>query len=214
MDAPRGRKGSLALNTLDRQATASKRRRLVPVAQTGGSQIHPAMAGQMATFKLTGSPKRKAYKPRKRLSVGHGKHTCLCHRLILVLIDYCRFLESNTEGPVPLCVPGTTSNRDIAQSLQARFPSTPSFAHVDDTTTWLVFCSPITMVNPASAPYSNPRVVVELSGTSKRFYLEAHFQRVKSFVLEGNSYTHLSSHFTKIAAKFSVLAYQLHLCSL
>ena len=29
---------------------------------------------------------------------------------------------------------------------QARFPSTPSFTHIDDTTTWLVFCSPVTMI--------------------------------------------------------------------
>ena len=85
-----------------------------------------------------------------------------------------------------LVLPGTITPRGMVQGLQARFPSIPSFSHVDDTTTWLVFCSPVTMVNPASAPYSNPNVVVELSGTSGRFHLEAHFQRVKSFVLEGN----------------------------
>ena len=86
-----------------------------------------------------------------------------------------------------LVLPGSgTPWRGMAQSLQARFPSTPSFTHIDDTTTWLVFCSPVTMVNPATAPYSNPRVVVELSSTSRRFHLEAHFQRVQTFVLDGN----------------------------
>lgn len=42
------------------------------------------------------------------------------------------------------------------------------------------------MVNPAHTPYSNPRVVVELNGTSGHFYLEANFQCVKSYTMEGN----------------------------
>lgn len=75
---------------------------------------------------------------------------------------------------------------DLAHTLQARFCSIPSFVHVEDNTSWLVFCSSVTMVNPTKTPCSNPRVVVELTDTSRYVHLEAHFQRIKTFTLDGN----------------------------
>lgn len=95
-------------------------------------------------------------------------------------------LETVYKHPVlaPQIVPPLTG--DFVQDLQAKFPSVPTFTHVYATTTWVMFCSPITMVNPAQAPYSNPRVIVELTDTSRHFYLEANFQRIKCFTLEGN----------------------------
>ena len=92
-----------------------------------------------------------------------------------------------TADPVPApCNPMMLTAQDKVLRLQATFPSVPSFTHIDASTTWLVFCSPITTVNPAQVPYSNPRVVVELTATSGRFHLEANFHLVKSFTLEGN----------------------------
>ena len=73
MDPRTGVKRSLPLRTPDREAGAPKRRRLVlDTASRTGRRLPPEMAGQMATFKLAGSPKRKAYKPRKRPSVSKG----------------------------------------------------------------------------------------------------------------------------------------------
>lgn len=69
MDPARGGKRSLPLSssTPDRQPSAPKRRQLVPDTRNPTvSRIPPEMAGQMATFRLVGSPKRKAYKPVKR----------------------------------------------------------------------------------------------------------------------------------------------------
>ena len=73
MDPRTGVKRSLPLRTPDREAGAPKRRRLVlDTASRTGRRLPPEMAGQMATFKLAGSPKRKAYKPRKRPSLSKG----------------------------------------------------------------------------------------------------------------------------------------------
>ena len=73
MDPRTGVKRSLPLRTPDREAGAPKRRRLVlDTASRTGRRLPPEMAGQMATFKLAGSPKRKAYKPHKRPSLRKG----------------------------------------------------------------------------------------------------------------------------------------------
>ena len=138
----------------------------------------------MASFRLVGSPKRKAYKPRKRPSVSEGKPIYFLHRIGLSVITKI-YVNVSPEivATDSVLAPGTITPRSVAQRLQAKFPCIPSFTLVDDTTCWLVFCSPVKMVNPVRAPYSNPRVVVELTATSGYFHLEAHFQR---FNLEGN----------------------------
>ena len=63
-------------DTPDREVSASKRRRFIPTGR-GTQGVPPEMAAQMANFRLVGSPKRKAYKPRKRTPVGDGKYLCV-----------------------------------------------------------------------------------------------------------------------------------------
>ena len=88
-----------------------------------------------------------------------------------------------TADPVPLPYnPVTPSPRDEVQ----RLPNFPLFLVSPTKITWLVFCSPVKTTNPTQVPYSNPRVVVELTEASGHFHLEAHFPRVKSFTLAGN----------------------------
>ena len=74
MDAP-GRK-RLMPDTPDRESRALKRRRLIPTSR-GTQGVPPEMVSQIANFRLVRSPKRKAYKPRKRTQVGEGKYFCV-----------------------------------------------------------------------------------------------------------------------------------------
>lgn len=74
MNAPGGKR--LMPDTPDRESSAPKRRRLVPTSR-GTQGVPPEMASQVANFRLVGSPKRKAYKPRKRRQVGEGKYFCV-----------------------------------------------------------------------------------------------------------------------------------------
>ena len=74
MNAP-GRK-RLMPDTPDRESSAPKRRRLIPTNR-GTQGVPPEMVSQIANFRLVGSPKRKAYKPRKRAQVGEGKYFCV-----------------------------------------------------------------------------------------------------------------------------------------
>ena len=52
-------------DTPDRRVSAAKRRRLIPTS-SGTRGVPSEMAAQVANFRLVGSPKQKAYKPRKR----------------------------------------------------------------------------------------------------------------------------------------------------
>ena len=67
-------------DTPDREASAAKRRRLIPTSH-GTQGVPPEMASQVANFRLVGSPKRKAYKPRKRTPVSESKYNVLRERV-------------------------------------------------------------------------------------------------------------------------------------
>ena len=97
-------------------------------------------------------------------------------------------------------VPSTSQSvpYHVLQQLQIKFSGVPSFTHIDGSTTWLVFCAPVTMVNPAQTPTANPRIVIEHTTPSATTicHLEVHYQRIKSFSYEG----HEQQLFTLIAS--------------
>ena len=93
-------------------------------------------------------------------------------------------------------VTSTSSYDEIVQHLQTKFSFIPSFTHVNEFTTWLVFSAPVTIVNPAQSPTSNPRVVIEHTTASTICHLEVHFRRIKSFSFKG----HEEEVFTLIAS--------------
>ena len=75
---------------------------------------------------------------------------------------------------------------EIVKRLQATYPDIPSFTYTSGATTWLVFCGPLTTTNPSHTPGSNPRVLIELTTSCKRYCLEVHFQRLQSFNFDEN----------------------------
>lgn len=85
-------------------------------------------------------------------------------------------------------VPSTSAQNvpySVLQQLQIKFCDIPSFTHTDGSTTWLVFCGPVTTVNPTETPTSNPRVIIEHTTATTICHLEVHYQRIKSFPYEG-----------------------------
>lgn len=87
-------------------------------------------------------------------------------------------------------VPGTSLSvpYHLVQQLQTRFSGIPNYTHTDSSTTWLIFCAPVTMINPARTPTANPRIVIEHtnSTTTTICHLKVHYQRIKSFSYAGN----------------------------
>ena len=87
-------------------------------------------------------------------------------------------------------VPGSSLSvpYHLLQQLQTRFSGIPSFTHTDASTTWLIFCAPVTMINPTQTPTANPRIVIEHANSTATTicHLEVHYLCIKSFSYIGN----------------------------
>lgn len=75
---------------------------------------------------------------------------------------------------------------EFVNRIQEMFTHIPNFTHSSGSITWLVFCAPVTTVNPICTPIANPRVVIEIAESCTSAHLEVHFKRVQSFSVEGN----------------------------
>ena len=87
-------------------------------------------------------------------------------------------------------VPGSSLSDPyhLLQQLQTRFSGITSFTHTDTSTTWLIFCAPVTMINPTQTPTANPRIVIEHANLTATTicHLEVHYLLIKSFSYLGN----------------------------